>query len=288
MGGLRPPAQAGGGAHGLTFVGARLIGVPFHEGEEGVAMGAGPSALLGDAPDVSWLAAPDPELPPLARMIEVDRRVARAAAEIVAAGAVPIAVAGNCNATLGVVAGAGPGLGVVWLDAHADFDTPDDNRSGFFDVMGLAVLTGAGFGALARSIPGWAPVDEADVVLAGVRDLDGDQRARVASSRLRVVPGAFALPALTADLDGLRARRPRVHLHVDLDTLDVAEGVVNRYAAPGGPSLATLLAALDAVFARFYVASAALTSYEPGVDADGRAGDAGRAVLARLVAGAAR
>ena len=77
----------------------------------------------------------------------------------------PLVFAGNCNSGLGTTAGAGPqGLGVVWFDAHADFDDPEENESGFFDVMGLAPLTGRGWRALRHTIPGHAPIPERNVI----------------------------------------------------------------------------------------------------------------------------
>ena len=63
-------------------------------------------------------------------------------------------LAGTCNSCLGIVAGVGAErLGVIWFDAHADFDTAEDNESGFFDAMGLSILTGSPFQALAGTIP---------------------------------------------------------------------------------------------------------------------------------------
>jgi hypothetical protein len=70
----------------------RLVGAPFHEGDEGVGMGAGPWALLGGEPGVEWIAPPDPALSPLARIFEIDRRIARAVAAARAAGDVPLAL----------------------------------------------------------------------------------------------------------------------------------------------------------------------------------------------------
>ena len=157
----------------------------------------------------------DETLPEVARIFELDRRLARRVAAARTEGAFPLVLGGNCCSCLGTVAGAGAPA-VVWLDAHADFDTPDDNLSGFTDVMGLAILTGSGWRALRETIPGFAPVREADVVLAGVRDLEPYQRERLAASAVRTVPGAIDRAALLDALDGctsrttrLPARRPR-------------------------------------------------------------------------------
>jgi arginase len=90
------------------------------------------------------------------------------------------------------------------------------------------------------------------------------------------------MDGLEAALDALRGRVDRVYLHLDLDALDADEARANPYAAPGGPSVDALLGALDAVFERFTVAAAALTAYDPTCDSDGRAGEAARALLARV------
>jgi arginase len=199
-------------------------------------------------------------------------------------GAVPLVLAGGCMSALGTVAALGPeGLGVVWLDAHADFDTPDDNVSGFFDVMALSILTGTGWAALRATIPGFAPVPEEDVVLAGVRDLEPYQRARLGRSAVRTVPGAFDADALAPALAALRERVERVYLHVDLDVLDSRAGRANEYAAPGGPGPTEVVGAVDAVFDTFEVAGAALTAYDPSEDTNGRARDVARRVIGRIL-----
>lgn len=230
----------------------------------------------------------DESAPEVARIFELDRRLARRVAAARERDAFPLVLGGNCCSCLGTVAGAGAaGLGVVWFDAHADFDTPDDNLSGFTDVMGLAILTGSGWRALRETIPGFAPVREDDVVLAGVRDLEPYQRARLAASDLRLVPGAIDPGALADALDRLHEATTRVYLHVDLDALDRGVGVANPYAAPGGPSLDALLAALDGVHERFEVAAAAITAYDPRGDEDGAILAAARRIAGRIARGAA-
>jgi arginase len=197
---------------------------------------------------------------------------------------VPLVLAGACMSALGTVAGIGADdVGIVWLDAHADFDTPEDNESGFFDVMALSILTGTGWRALRESIPGFAPVPEDRVVLAGVRDLEPYQRARLGRSAVRVVPGAFAVGDLAAALAQLRERASRVYLHVDLDVLDSRAGRANEYAAPGGPDAAAVVASVDAVFDAFEVAAAAVTAYDPAEDTNGRARDVARKVIGRIL-----
>jgi arginase len=257
----------------------RLIAFPYHDGVREVGMGLGPLRLVEDPcfvgalEQAGWsvvhddVPAVNSGLPEVARVVELARRLAGHVSRATDAGAFPLVLAGNCNSCLGTAAGiGGHELGVVWFDAHADFDTPDDNVSGFFDVMALAILTGNGWGALRRTIPGLTPVDERNVVLAGVRDLEPHQRDRLERSRLNVVhgPGDLA-PALEGFGPGVR----RVYLHVDLDALDAEEGRANGFAAHGGPSLERLLEWIDAVFDRYEIAAAAMTAYDPQVDGDG-------------------
>jgi arginase len=247
-------------------------------------MGLGPTRLLDE--DVSqqelealgWRVRVDSVEPveetrsEIARVFELDRRLAARVHTAIAEDAFPLVLAGTCNSCLGTVAGASAGgIGVVWFDAHADFDTPDDNLSGFLDVMGLAILTGSGWRALRETIPGFVPVHEEKVVLAGVRDLEPYQRARLERSHIRTVPGPhWREEDFEAALDELRRHVARVYLHIDLDALDLAEGRANQYAAPGGLTLNQLLSAVRAVFARFRVSAAALAAYDPSYDADGR------------------
>jgi arginase len=269
----------------------RLISWPFHNGLRGVSMGAGAERLAADAELRAGVEAAgrrvtsagvepvDESAPEIARSVELIRRLAVTVGAAVEDGAFPLVLAGNCNSSLGTVAGSGA-EGVVWLDAHADFDDPEENRSGFFDVMGLAMLTGRGWRGLRETIPGHRPIPEREVVLAAVRDLEPYQRERVDGSALRVVPGAVEREPFERALDGLTGRR--VYLHVDLDSLDSAEATANGYAAPGGPSLERLLDCIRGCGARFDLAAAAIASYDPAFDADGRALAAARRIAAEI------
>jgi arginase len=273
----------------------RLISHPFHNGLEGVDMGAGPVRLLADTElsadlhtqgwvvESEMVETPDAADPEIVRIAEANRRLARLVRAAVAEDAFPLVLAGNCNSCLGTVAGLGHSkpapLGVVWLDAHADFDTPDRSL-GFFDGMGLAILTGNGWELLRGTIDGFEAVDERDVVLAGVRDLEEHQGPPLVASALKVVPGRAAAGAeYGAALEALSDRVARAYLHVDLDVLDPSEGRANRFAADGGLSVGELQRAVELAFDRFPVGAAAITAYDPALDADGRTASAAAAVI---------
>ena len=141
---------------------------------------------------------------------------------------------------------------------------------------------------LRETIPGFAVVDEDHVVLAGTRDLEPYQRARLASSRVRVVASAVPADALDTALDELRERVERVYLHVDLDVLDSSVGRANPYSATGGSDLDRVLGVITATFRRFSVVAAALTAYDPRFDTSGAIAVAARAIAAQIATHAAR
>jgi arginase family enzyme len=123
-------------------------------------------------------------------------------------------VAGHCNlaiATLPALAAAHPGLRVAWLDAHADFNTPDTSGSGFLGGMPLA----AACGVWDAGLPG--TLDARQVHLMGVRDID---------------PGEDELLARHGVRRGPPPEGP-VYVHLDLDVLrnDLMPAA---FAAPGG------------------------------------------------------
>lgn len=258
----------------------RLIQVPYHLGHEGVGMGAGPDRLVaagalealreaGFASELDRVRA-EPETNEVAAAFRVAAQVAERVREAVAAGAFPLVLSGNCLSAVGIVAGLGRrDVGVVWFDAHPDFNTAEGTTSGFVDGMGLSILTGTGWDAMRETIPGYRAVPERDVVLVGIRDVDPAERERLAGSDVAVVATRDVPAGLDARLDALARRTGEVYLHVDLDALDPAEGRANAYAAPDGLRADALRAAIEAIRARVRVRAAALTAYDPACDPEG-------------------
>jgi arginase len=220
---------------------------------------------------------------------EVVRLVSDRVREAVARGAFPVVLAGNCLNSVGVVAGVGsPDVGVIWFDAHADFNTTEDTTSGFLDGMGLSILTGTGWDALRETIPGYRAVPEENVVLIGMRDPDLEEQRRLDDSEVSVVSPTAIGAALGASLDGLRERIDHVYLHLDLDVLDPSEGRVNVYAAEGGLSAGQVAAAITAVGERFVIRAAAITAYDPGCDREGSIPPTASQLLVQIAEAAAR
>ncbi len=132
-----------------------VIVAPFHAGVRCSQVGKGPHRLIeaglldvlrSRSRDVVVIEieAVDAFEGEIGRTFEVKRRVASAVAAVVASGHFPLVLAGNCNTSVGVYAGLGNlNAGVIWFDAHSDFNTPEEMTSGYFDGMGVATLTAA-------------------------------------------------------------------------------------------------------------------------------------------------
>ena len=270
-----------------------LIRVPYDSGHRGLRMGRGPldfaeygaaERLRAAGHDVvdAVVDVPVPFALEVGTSFALHRALSERVYAAVTGGAFPLVLAGNCGSALGTTSGVWGSLpddssavGVVWLDAHADFNTPETTTSGFLDGQMLSALTGGCWQALAASIPGFRAVSEANVVLVGARDLDAAEEARLTASRVTWVRAADVRSrgvdaALASAIRALASRVSRVYLHVDLDVHDPAEVRANQYAAPDGLSAAAVRDVVRHVGTRVPIAAAALTAYDPAYDPDKR------------------
>ncbi|HUF13170.1 MAG TPA: arginase family protein [Longimicrobiales bacterium] len=276
--------------------GIDVVLVPWDSGRRGWRMGAGPLRLaerglferlrdLGH--DVRRI---DIELPSdassdahSAYLLAAD--IAAAVRRATNERRFPLVIAGNCNSALGTIAGLdAAATGVVWFDAHGDYNTPETSVSGFLDGMSLATLTGCCCVGEAARIPGFAPVAEDTVALIGARDLDDGERKLLDGSGVRLIaPGAAINEQLAAAVESWPAGVDQAYVHVDLDVLDPDEARVNEYAAAGGLTVPDLFICVDAVASHSPLAAAAVTALDPDADADGRALAAAIAVIEQIV-----
>jgi arginase len=187
----------------------------------------------------------------------------------------PVVFAGNCHATVATVAAVQDQRPqVLWLDAHADFHTPETTESGFFDGQGLAMLAGDAWRELCVSRLGLQPLDPSDLLLCGARDIDAAEEQRL------VFRGVRRLDVRDRDWLG-ESSRP-VYLHLDLDVLHSALGPVNGYGtSPGGARPEDVEALVSALVERRRVCGASFTSCDPAYASAEVAGVA-RKVLERL------
>jgi arginase len=184
-------------------------------------------------------------------------------------GRVPLICASDCSicmTTLPTVARLVPGVRVLWLDAHGDFNTPETTTSGFLGGMCLAGACGVWDTGFDGS------VDPARVILVGGRDLERPEADALDAAGV-VRADSFADVADAVDGHPL-------FVHLDLDVLD--PGVFPaQFAVPGGLSDAGLTRLLDEVRqAAGAIVGVEVTAFEAPAD------DAERARLAGLAADA--
>jgi arginase len=122
----------------------------------------------------------------LNEITETCTRTAEAVVETLDAGMTPLLLGGDHSLAAGSVAGVaefyrrkGERIGLVWMDAHSDINTPETSPSGNVHGMPLAALLGLGPEALGK-IFGYAPKIAAEnAVLIGVRDIDAAERENI-------------------------------------------------------------------------------------------------------------
>jgi arginase len=257
-----------------------VIQVPYDSGHFGERIGSGPLHLVEHGL-LDRLTGPDRQVElveirasegfytELGRAVELQRLTHEAVTRALAAGAFPILLTGNCYlAALGASSALPEGsTGVVWLDAHGDFNTPETSASGFFDGMVLAMLTGRCWSALAASMSSFRTVADEYVALIGARDLDqGEEQLLAESGVTRISVDDLRDDKSVPLPEGIET----IYLHVDLDVLDPSALRANPFAAPAGLELDDLLEVIADVGNRQRIGAVALTAYDPACDREAR------------------
>lgn len=232
-----------------------IIGVPLDLGAGRRGVDMGPSAIryaglreriaaLGyRVRDLGNLAVPlaeqieppaaDEPLRYLQPITDVVCDLARQVRDVIADNALPIILGGDHSLSIGSVAGAAHNrrIGVIWLDAHGDYNTSETTPSGNIHGMGLAVLTGRGHPVLTGLIGRTPVIRPTDAALVGVRNLDDGERELLRTSGVHV----FTMHDI--DRRGMAAVMEEAILHVSAGTvgfhLSFDLDVLDPHEAPG-------------------------------------------------------
>lgn len=170
------------------------------------------------------------------------------ASRIVERGDFPIFLGGDHSIAIATIAAvAAPvvratgRLGLIWFDAHGDFNTPESSPSGNIHGMPLATVLGLGDPALV-GLGGFSPkVRAEDTVLVGIRDVDGPERLMLRESgmhifTMREIDELGIREVVRRALDLACAHTQALHVSFDMDFVDpqYAPGVGT--PCPGGPT----------------------------------------------------
>jgi arginase len=224
-----------------------IIGAPVDLGADRRGVDMGPSAIRyagleaqlrdagHDVRDFGNIVVPVPEsiasapsdlkyLEPILGMAET---LCSSVEDIMSDARFPLVLGGDHSLSLGSVAGVARQhrVGVVWLDAHGDFNIPATSPSGNIHGMVLSALAGYGDSRL-MNVAGPAPkVSAHSIALVAVRELDPGERSLLREAGVHVFTmheiDRLGLPAvIELALDRLTSQVDSIHLSLDLDVVD--------------------------------------------------------------------
>jgi arginase len=219
-------------------------------------------------------------------------------AEMVAAneeeGFFSVGLLANCNALMGMLGGfqdsrssEGPQrVGLLWVDAHGDFNTPETTLSGMLGGMPVAVSAGLALNRLRTESHLDPPILTEDIVMVAVRDTDPEEQELIEAHDLVVLSTQDVRDvseALHAEMRRLSNSTDLIYVHIDMDVLDPREVQGHGLTVPDGPTSQELAAALTEIFRYPRVAGLGIAS-TPAYEAD--PGELSRQAAYRLIQGA--
>lgn len=229
----------------------RVIGVPMDLGADRRGVDIGASAIryaglndrlhkLGHSVhDIGNLVVPQPESYPsgnlkvkyLEPIVKVCNELADIVANSLQENEFPLVVGGDHSIALGSITGVArihKNIGVLWIDAHGDFNTDETSPSGNIHGMILAALAGLGNKDL-TGICGWSPKIHAEsIVIVGARDLDPSERERLHANAIHVftmsdIDQRSISEVMREALAIAGSHNDGIHLSLDMDALDPKE-----------------------------------------------------------------
>ena len=199
---------------------------------------------------------------------------------------------GNCTHITGVIGGLqqahGPAarIGLVWFDAHGDFNTPRTTPSGMLGGMPVAVAAGLAY-------PNWregsgiiAPLPTDRIIMVDVRNLDPAEAQLIRATDITIAAPAPGFPGddLTSAVQALAERVDMIYFHIDSDILDQAYTPNHGTREPNGPDMDQVQAAIETVMATGIVVAYAVVS----VSGEGRGAEVSVAAGIELIRGGLR
>ena len=195
--------------------------------------------------------------------------IANAIAQARQDGKAILMTGGNCCHITGVFGGlqdahgSDAKIGLVWFDAHGDFNTPATTPSGMLGGMPVAVSAGLAYPSWREMSHIAAPIPTDRIVMVDVRNLDKEEEALIRATDVTIAQmvgrnnGDVELETAVADL---ASKCDLIYLHIDSDILDERYVPNHGTKEPDGPDMQEVLAALDIVLATEKVAVIALVS----------------------------
>ncbi|MCB0179994.1 MAG: arginase [Anaerolineae bacterium] len=286
----------------------KLIGIPMDLGQSRRGVDMGPSALryanlgqrlaqLGHTVEdqgnveipVRDTLPPEGGLAYLPAVVKAGQAVYEAGRQAVDQGCLPIFIGGDHSISAGSIGGVSHNrrVGVLWIDAHGDFNTPATSPSGNLHGMPLAALLGYGAADLVNvGRPGPKLLPE-DVVLIGVRDLDREERKLLIESgatvyTMRAIDERGMATIVREALDRL-SHLSHLHVSLDMDSLDPTEAPGVGTPVPGGLTYREALLLMELLADDHRVGSADVVEINPIIDRGNHTAHIATILLASLL-----
>lgn len=248
----------------MPDIGILSVSMDLGAGRRGVDMG--PSAIriagLGETimgmglsvREVGMVTAAGPEITPeggsrtryLEEISDVCRRTRDMVRQALHRGCLPLILGGDHALSIGSVAGVadhyraeGREIGLIWVDAHTDMNTPETTPSGNIHGMVLSVLTGEGPDQLLQMSGSIPAVSPEHVTVLGARDIDELEKEKVKASGIRIITMSEIDdrgmgPCMDEALARASGGTAGYHLSFDLDGIDPMEAPGVGTPVPGG------------------------------------------------------
>lgn len=263
------------------------VTIPYRYDEYLVGLGRGPRALIDAGLEKRLRAAGITATPPVevvlpdeervdgpvsANIGRIGRHAAAAIAKARSDGSPVLVLAGDDTAAIGIVSGLqhahspAASIGLLWFDAHADFNTPETTVSGILAGMPVAILAGLAGPIWRESAQLQATIPTDRILIAGARDIEEREEILLRSTDVRVI---------TADeikgggvyqnaVDRLASRADYLVVNVDLDVLDPSLVPSASTPSPDGLTIKQTARMLNYAMSTGKVAVVAVAGLNPG------------------------
>lgn len=274
-----------------------VIGIPYNVGWKGEGIDEGPSALrkagllkqlehvaetVADFGDVNVGLPPrddsNPKLLNPHQVVAICKAVAPQVRSACEQGYFPLILGSEDSVIMGIVEGLQQALpqpvGLVYLDAHADFNTPETTPSGLIGGMDVAILAGRGPDLLTNIFGHKPQLREEQIAIFGARDLDPLEWRTLKESKVHLytmdrVAKLGAERAMKDVTEKLLESCERIYVHMDIDVLDPSEIEAIHMNVPDGLKLAECTSALQVLRKTGRLCGLAVMVFNARKDPDG-------------------
>ncbi|MGD9712362.1 MAG: arginase family protein [Thermomicrobiales bacterium] len=217
---------------------------------------------------------PDPVDDPdrIAALGTFNGSIAGAVRTALSAGSFPVLMGGTCSHLPGMIGGLQQALppqtrlGLLWLDAHGDFNTPRTTRSGMLGGMPVAVVAGLCHPKWRDGAGMSAPLPTNRIMMVDVRNLDPEEEQLIRATDVHIV--RLHEPDALRRIAGFASSVDALYVHIDADILDVSLQPNHPTAEPDGLAVHQTLAIVETAIRHGNVVAFGVVSVNP-TGADG-------------------